>query len=81
MPLDHINISIPQSKLDGVITFLTTSLKDLGFKEIMRPVPNVVGLGENAPYFWVKGVDTSETDEKTFDALLKQTHIAFVAES
>lgn len=81
MPLDHFSILVPQPKLEPLITFLTTSLEHLSFKEILRPVPNVVGLGESAPYFWITGHVPEDIEEKSLDILLKETHIAFVAEN
>lgn len=81
MPLDHFSINVPLSKLDGVIAFLTSSLKHLGLKEIVRPVPFVVGLGEKAPYFWITGIDPDYADEKTQELLSKKQHVAFTAES
>lgn len=79
MPLDHFCVPVPQSKLEDLIVFLTTSLA--GFKEIMRPIPNVVGLGEVRPYFWLTGVDATDIDAKSLDLTLKKNHIAFTAES
>ena len=79
MPIDHFCLAVPQSKFEGLITFLTTSLA--GFKEIIRPVPNVVGLGEFHPYFWLTGLDSADVDAKTLELALKRNHIAFTAES
>jgi catechol 2,3-dioxygenase-like lactoylglutathione lyase family enzyme len=79
MPLDHMTLTVPQAKLEDTINFLTTSLQPLGFKEIVRPVPNVVGLGEQAPYFWLNVVEGA--DVKTQEAILKAQHIAFTATS
>lgn len=81
MPADHFTIVVPQPKFEGVITFLTTSLAHMGFKEHMRPVPTVVGLGEQHPYLWFVGLDPKDADEKTQEAILKHVHIAFTAES
>lgn len=81
MPIDHFTVRVPQPKVDPLIAFLTTALAHLQFKEIMRPVPNVVGLGEQAPYFWISGHVPEGVEEKSFDLLLKGLHIAFTAES
>jgi hypothetical protein len=80
MPLDHFAIYVPQSKFDDLVAFLTTSLSHLGFKEITRPFPTLVGLGESTPYFWMSGLAEDEED-KTLSAILKKDHIAFTAES
>ena len=81
MPIDHFSLIVPQPKIDPLITFLTTALAHLHFKEIVRPVPNVVGLGEQAPYFWISGFVPEGVEEKSLDSLLKGWHIAFTAES
>ena len=44
MPADHFSLVVPQAKLEDLVSFLTNSLGHLGFKEMMRPVPNVVEL-------------------------------------
>lgn len=53
----------------------------MGFKEIMRPIPTVVGMGETAPYFWIAAIGPEVADEKTQESILKKNHIAFTAES
>jgi hypothetical protein len=81
MPLDHFGIVVPQAKLEGVVTFLLASLQHLGFKEHMRPIPTVVGLGDAMPFMWITGADHENGDTKTQEELLKKSHIAFTAES
>ena len=81
MPLDHFSLLVPQSKLDGMVTFLTSSLQHMGFKEHMRPVPSVVGMGDAVPFLWIAGLGPEDGDEKTQESLLKRQHIAFTAES
>lgn len=78
MPLDHMTLTVPQAKLEDIIKFLTASLQPLGFKEIMRPLPNIVGLGEKAPYFWL---NVHDGDAETQEAIFKKQHIAFTATS
>ena len=34
MPLDHFSIPVPQDEFENTITFLTTSLEHMGFKEM-----------------------------------------------
>jgi hypothetical protein len=80
MPLtiDHTAIVVPASQLDGVVNFLLAALKPLGLKEMLRPIPNSVGLGDQTPFFWVTGI---EGDEKTLEAVMKNEHTAFTAAS
>lgn len=81
MLLDHFNLLVPPSQLEATISFLTSSLAHMGFKELERPIPTVVGLGETAAYFWIGVVEPDEVDEKSLDYLLRHNHIAFTAES
>lgn len=81
MPFDHFCIVVPQSKLEDIIKFLTTSLAPTGLKEIMRPIPNVVGLGEDKAYFWISTFEPKEGQEELAIDLLKKNHIAFSAQS
>lgn len=81
MPCDHLSLQVPNTKLEEVTQFLLASLSHLGFKEFMRPVPHVVGLGETMPYLWIAGVECDQLDTATFETLNKHAHIAFAAES
>ncbi|KAG9230638.1 glyoxalase/bleomycin resistance protein/dioxygenase [Amylocarpus encephaloides] len=81
MPLDHISILVPISKLEDMITFLTTSLGHLGFKELMRPIPTVVGFGEQQPYFWISTFEPKPGTEEVAADLLKKNHFAFTAQT
>ncbi|TVY45908.1 hypothetical protein LSUB1_G000486 [Lachnellula subtilissima] len=54
MPLDRMTLTVPHAKRDAITSFLATSLHSLSLKEIKRPLPHTVGLGEEtAPYFWL----------------------------
>jgi hypothetical protein len=81
MPLDHFSIVVPNSKLDGVAAFLTSSLHHMGFKEYNRPIPTVIGMGDKVPFLWLAGLDPKDGDVKTQEAVVKRQHIAFTAES
>lgn len=78
MPIDHTTLVVPTTKLEATISFLTTALAPLGFKEIKRPLPTFVGLGDNSPWFWMTTVDG---DVETHEAILKKQHMAFTATS
>lgn len=80
MPLtvDHMCLVVPASKLDKMAEFLIAALKPWGFKEIMRPVPNSVGLGDQLPFFWIAGL---EGDAETLEKVTRSQHIAFRAAS
>lgn len=81
MPLDHFSITVPTSSVDGVAKFLVSSLGHMGFKEFVRPIPTVVGLGDSKPWLWISGKDAENGDQKSQEALLKGTHVALTAES
>jgi hypothetical protein len=78
MPLkiDHTAIVVPADKLNDVVKFLLAALEPLGLKEMMRPIPNSVGLGDQTPFFWVTGI---EGDAKTLESVLQNEHTAFSA--
>lgn len=80
MPLtiDHTAIVVPASKLDDVVKFLLAALEPLGLKEMMRPIPNSVGLGDQTPFFWVTGI---EGDAKILETVMQGEHTAFSASS
>lgn len=81
MPLDHFTVLVPQTKIEDLVTFLTASLNNLGFKEIIRPIPDVVGLGENTtPYFWIAALP-EDVEEDSPKPIVKSDHMAFAAES
>lgn len=81
MPVDHYSLQVPADKLEDLIQFLVASLAHMGFKEHYRPVPEVAGLGEERPYFWISGLIPAGTDAETVLALLKSNHMAFTAQS
>jgi hypothetical protein len=78
MPLtiDHTAIVVPAAKLDNVIKFLLAALEPLGLREMMRPIPTSVGLGDQTPFFWVTGI---EGDAKTLELVMQNEHTAFSA--
>ncbi|KAL8829437.1 MAG: hypothetical protein Q9170_006167 [Blastenia crenularia] len=80
MPVHHFSLTVPADKIDPMVTFLTQSLGHIGFKELSRFGPHVVGMGETVAYFWLAATG-DDLDEKTVGAILKKQHIAFSAES
>jgi hypothetical protein len=81
MPCDHFSLQVPPSKFDDLVNFLVSSLGHMGFKEHWRPVPQVVGLGEERPYLWISSLVPGNADETTVSALLQANHMAFTAQS
>ncbi|TAQ91421.1 hypothetical protein B7494_g132 [Chlorociboria aeruginascens] len=83
MPLDHFFITVPASELDGLVTFLISSLQHIGFKEYVR-TPTHAGLGDGTPYLWIAG-DMPEDVEKTIRSVQKdlftKQHVAFSAKN
>lgn len=72
MSFAHVGISVPPSKLDETLKFYLGALAPLGYKEIMRPVEQAVGLGVSKPMFWIMARE---------DAGEQHVHIAFDAAS
>ncbi|KAI4219680.1 MAG: hypothetical protein L6R36_008155 [Xanthoria steineri] len=81
MPLNHSSFTLPALKVAPLLTFLTSSLAHLGFKEHARFGPYVVGLGEERAYFWLAGILSEDVDGKTMDEVLSKQHFAFTAEN
>ena len=80
MPLDHFSVIVPEGRLEDMTTWVLASNSIFGFKEIMRPVSHVVGLGEIRPYFWVISDPTTKATEEQVREWRKQ-HVAFTVES
>lgn len=78
LTLDHTAIVVPASKLEDVVQFLLAALEPLGLKEMMRPIPTSVGLGDQTPFFWVGAV---EGDAETLEKVMQLQHPAFSASS
>ncbi|EEP78402.1 predicted protein [Uncinocarpus reesii 1704] len=85
MGFSHVGFCVPQHKFDETVSFYLAALQPLGYKEMMRPVDNAVGLGVYYPDFWITGVKPeagsadgeNEGDEQ--ETQRKPIHIAFSA--
>ena len=74
MGLAHLAINVQEEDFDKTLNFYLTALAPLGYKELMRPIDIVVGLGADCgPDFWVA---VRPGANKKQDA-----HIAFTAPS
>lgn len=80
MPLDHFVIVVPDGRLEEMVSWLISANAVFEFKEFLRPVSHVVGMGEERPYFWVVSDATTEATEMQIREWRKQ-HIAFTVES
>jgi hypothetical protein len=72
MSFSHVGISVPPSKFDDTLKFYLEALGPLGYKEIMRPKEQAVGIGVTAPIFWIGARE---------DVGEQHVHIAFDAAS
>lgn len=80
MPLDHHTFVIPQAKLDQLVNFLVAAFAPIGLREVYRASPSWTGIGDKYPFLWLRGT-SEDLDEKTFDHILKESHVCFRAES
>ena len=81
MPFDHVCLTVPRSKLDALVAFLTSALGHTGFRVIANYEDGaVVGMGEKSAYFWLYKASRDDVEEAAHLAVLKQTHVAFRAE-
>jgi hypothetical protein len=82
MQVDHISLAVPYAKLGAEVTFLTSSMAHMGFKELMRPHPAVVGMGVGrSPFLWVSGVDSARNEIVEDGNRILKVHLALTAES
>ncbi|KIW73265.1 hypothetical protein PV04_01397 [Phialophora macrospora] len=78
MSLHHISYPVHFSKFDDEVNFLLASFEHMGLKECMRPVPGVVGLGEeNRPWLWISGLENRQPIGD--DVKVLQNHVALRA--
>ncbi|KAK2795456.1 hypothetical protein FQN52_005223 [Onygenales sp. PD_12] len=76
MPISHIGLSVPLSRFNETVTFYKSALAPLGYKEHLRPVENVVGLGAMYPDFWITGVKDDDDDDEPAQQQ-PSVHVAF----
>lgn len=79
MGISHLGINCASSEFDKVVAFYLAALKPLGYREMMRPVENAVGLGNGfGPDFWITAVEGC--DKVSIDARKQMGfHFAFDA--
>jgi hypothetical protein len=59
--ISHFGINCTASEFDDLVAFYLAALKPLGYKEMLRPVDKVVGLGNGwAPEFWIVAKEACE---------------------
>ena len=81
MPLDHTSLPVAFSKVDAEVSFFLTAFAHMGVKEHARPVPGVVGIGDDAgAWLWFSGFDHNFTPIAD-DANVFRIHVALVAKS
>ena len=78
MPIDHTSLPVPFYKVDAEVNFMVAALGHMGIKEFMRPVAGVVGMGDDAPWLWIGGIDEKD-QEIPDDAKVYRTHLALTA--
>ena len=77
--IDHIGITVPHAKLEEEVKFFEKALSPLGVKELWRPIPEVVGMGDSMqnPFLWVSGVERGTQNPITTEG--PAWHVAFKA--
>lgn len=78
MPIDHVSLAVPFSKVDAEVSFLTAAFAHMDVKEFMRPVPGVVGMGDAAPWLWISGINLAHQPTPD-DAPIVRVHLALTA--
>ncbi|KAL9098054.1 MAG: hypothetical protein Q9163_006209 [Psora crenata] len=76
MTISHFSIITTQASFQTMLDFYLAALGPLGYKEIIRPIPGVVGLGaDGIPDFWLA------TAQEGSDRMPAPIHLAFSASS
>ncbi len=77
--IDHIGITIPLTKLEEEVKFLETALAPSAVKELFRPAPEVLGMGDSMgnPFLWVSALEHDTHKPGTSQGL--GWHVAFRA--
>ena len=74
MPINHVGVAVPETQLEETVQFYLRALGPLGYVEMVRPVPGVVGLGaKGVADLWLSALLSDVTNSKI--------HLAFDAES
>ncbi|KAA8650166.1 hypothetical protein EYZ11_002123 [Aspergillus tanneri] len=73
MAFDHIGIRVPPRIFSATLAFYLSALKPLGYKEMMRPIENCVGLGVDRPEFFLTADHEVPANQKV--------HLAFKADN
>lgn len=86
MPFNHVGIPVPSRHFDATVQFYLAALAPLGYTELIRPVPDVVGIGpEGKPELWFSKdrttMTTHEGDDNDDDGTSMKLHIALDAAS
>ncbi|KIX06259.1 uncharacterized protein Z518_04234 [Rhinocladiella mackenziei CBS 650.93] len=78
MPVHHISLPVPFSQVDAEVSFLVAAFGHMDIKEFMRPVPGVVGMGDDRPFLWIVGLDKKH-EPVPDDAQITRIHLALSA--
>ncbi|KAG7121554.1 hypothetical protein HYQ46_010821 [Verticillium longisporum] len=75
MPIAHIGLAVPLALRDETLAFYVAALAPLGYKVLMRPTPNAIGLGLEMPItdFWITAIDIPSVNALS--------HVAFTADT
>lgn len=77
-PIDHITIPCAASKVDAEVAFFIKAFAHMGVKEVMRPFPDYVGLGDTSPWLWISGLN-EKFEPIADDVHIQSMHVAVTA--
>ena len=69
MTINHIFLLISTSKFANTRAFYRTALKPLGYTELLAPHDQLVGLGSDFPYLFLKAIPDEEKGRSTHLAI------------
>ncbi|KAI9790399.1 MAG: hypothetical protein M1816_005217 [Peltula sp. TS41687] len=68
MPFHHVMFTVPRRSFESTVQFYLHALAPLGYTTLMRPVPDVVGMGPpGRPELWMSCKDQPQTQEDNDD--------------
>jgi hypothetical protein len=70
MTINHIFLYIPLSRLPTIRAFYRTTLKPLGYTEMIRAQEEkLIGFGSDYPYLWLKAIPDNHNPYPTHIAI------------
>jgi hypothetical protein len=77
MTINHIFLLISASKFAATRIFYRTALKPLGYTELLAPSDQLIGLGSDYPYLFLKAIPDEQRGRPTHLAVQASSTLLF----